>query len=132
MKNLKSTDKSFYFGRVNQSTVEYEPDDVFADWKVSFRRISLTKFECDIVSFSLSFTYRMPVIQPENELNEELALKYLADNYNKIHYLAGIRDKNVGYAVDNTLSLSFRNSEEFGEYMKGYNSAKPIGGYNAP
>lgn len=130
MKNLKSTEKSFYFGRVNPSSVENEPHDIFSDWKVIFRRINLNEFECEIVSFNLSFTYRTPVIQSENELNEELALKYLTDNCNKIHRFAGIRDKNLGYEID-TLSPFYKNSEEFGEYMKGYNSAKLIGGYDA-
>jgi len=126
MNNIKCVERTFYFGRVNPSSVEYEPDDIFADWKVTFRLISSNKFECDITSFKLSMTHRGPVSQSENEMTEELARKYLNNNYKRIHHLAGIRDKQGGYPITEELN---KTSKEFEEYMRGYNNTKNEGTY---
>ncbi len=104
MNNIKCVEQSFYFG------------DIFADWKVTFRLIP-DKFEYDITSFKLSMNYRGPVDHSENELTKELALKYLGDNYKRIHHLAGIRDKHVGYPITKELNTA---SSEYEEYMRGY------------
>ena len=123
MNNIKCVERSFCFGRANPSSVEYEPDDIFADWKVIFRLVNSNKFECEITSFKLSMTHRGPVAHSESEMTEDLALKYLSDNYKRIHHLAGIRDKHVGYPITEELN---KTSEEFKEYMCGYNKAEKL------
>ena len=124
MNNIKCTERVFYFGRVNPSSVQDEPDDIFNDWKVTFRLTTSNRFECDILSFSLSFIYHIPVLQSENELNEKLALSYLSDNYKRIHHLAGIRDKHVGYPITEEYNIT---SEEFKDYIRGYHKAERLG-----
>lgn len=123
MNNIKCVERVFYFGRVNSDKQPNELDYVVNDWKVIFRFISLNKFECEITSFKLSMTHRGPVAHSESEMTEDLALKYLSENYKRIHHLAGIRDKHVGYPITEELN---KTSEEFKEYMCGYNKAEKL------
>lgn len=123
MNNIKCVERVFYFGRVNSDKQPNELDYVVNDWKVTFRLINSNKFECDITSFKLSMTHRGPVSQSESEMTEDLALKYISDNYKRIHRLAGIRDKHVGYPITEELN---KTSEEFKEYMRGYNKAEKL------
>jgi hypothetical protein len=123
MDNIKCVERTFYFGRVKPSSDSFESDDIFTDWKVTFRLISLTKIKCEILSFKLSLTFIPSLIDSKNEVNEALALQYLLEHYTRMQYLAGMRDRRVKYSITEDLN---KNSDEFKEYMRGYNKAEGL------
>ena len=69
MNNIKCVERTFYFGRVKPSSDPFESDDIFTDWKVTFRLISLTKIKCEILSFKLSLTFIPSLIDSKNEVD---------------------------------------------------------------